>query len=283
MIAICPNPYRDVRLEYTRNVTRILENAGLDCIICPVFAESGDEVLPGDLEYSPLKKAADCALSVVIGGDGTVLAVARELVDSAIPLFGINLGTKGFLCTTDPNEPDCTDLLIRAARGDLLTCSRMMLDVEVFRKDRCIFSNYALNDAVLRGYIDCIQTDIYINDVMIKSYFGDGVILATPSGSTGYSMSAGGPIVEPSANNYIITPICAHSLSARSFVLTTQKQIKVIVERLHDRRAYISVDGGSPMELMNGDCIRIRKSDRYFHILERDSFSYFENISNKLY
>ena len=283
MIAICPNPYRDVRLEYTRNVTRILENAGFDCIICPVFAESGDEVLPGDLEYSPLKKAADCTLSVVIGGDGTVLAVARELVDSAIPLFGINLGTKGFLCTTDPNEPDCTDLLIRAARGDLLTCSRMMLDVEVFRKDRCIFSNYALNDAVLRGYIDCIQTDIYINDVIIKSYFGDGVILATPSGSTGYSMSAGGPIVEPSANNYIITPICAHSLSARSFVLTTQKQIKVIVERLHDRRAYISVDGGSPMELMNGDCIRIRKSDRYFHILERDSFSYFENISNKLY
>lgn len=283
MIAICPNPYRDVQLEYTRNVTRILENAGFNCSICPVFAESGDEVLPGDLEYSPLKKAADCTLSVVIGGDGTVLAVARELVDSAIPLFGINLGTKGFLCTTDPNEPDCTDLLIRAARGDLLTCSRMMLDVEVFRKDRCIFSNYALNDAVLRGYIDCIQTDIYINDVMIKSYFGDGVILATPSGSTGYSMSAGGPIVEPSANNYIITPICAHSLSARSFVLTTQKQIKVIVERLHDRRAYISVDGGSPMELMNGDCIRIRKSDRYFHILERDSFSYFENISNKLY
>lgn len=283
MIAICPNPYRDVRLEYTRNVTRILENAGFNCSICPVFAESGDEVLPGDLEYSPLKKAEDCTLSVVIGGDGTVLAVARELVDSAIPLFGINLGTKGFLCTADPNEPDCTDLLIRAARGDLLTCSRMMLDVEVFRKDRCIFSNYALNDAVLRGYIDCIQTDIYINDVMIKSYFGDGVILATPSGSTGYSMSAGGPIVEPSANNYIITPICAHSLSARSFVLTTQKQIKVIVERLHDRRAYISVDGRSPMELMNGDCIRIRKSDRYFHILERDSFSYFENISNKLY
>ncbi len=283
MIALCPNPYRDIRLDYTREVMQILNKEGFATCICPVFADPGEKVLPDDLVYSPLKDAAGCSLAVVIGGDGTILAVARDLIDSAMPLFGINLGTKGFLSTTDPSEPDCAELLIRAAKKDLLMCSRMMLDVEVFRDEQCIFSNYALNDAVLRGYIDCIQTDIYINDVMIKSYFGDGVILSTPSGSTGYSMSAGGPIVEPSANNYIITPICAHSLSARSFVLTTKKQIKVIVERLHGRRAYISVDGGNPMELMNGDCIRIRKSDKYFHILERDSFSYFENISNKLY
>ena len=283
MIALCPNPFRDTGLEYTRDVMEILQGDGFRTCICPVFANPGDDVLPQDLEYSPLSDAFHCSLVVVIGGYGTILAVARELVESPAPIFGINLGTKGFLCTTDPVDEDCFDLLRSAARGKLKTCSRMMIDVEVYRNDKCIYSDYALNDAVLRGYIDCIQTDIYIDDVMIKSYFGDGVIISTPSGSTGYSMSAGGPIVEPSANNFIITPICAHSLSARSFVLTTHKKIAVSVERLHDRRAYISVDGGDDMELANGDIIRIRKSSYYFHLLERDSYSYFENISNKLY
>ncbi len=283
MIAVCPNPFRDINLEFTRKVQSVLRSAGLRSCICPVFASADDPVLPDDLEYMPLNEATGCSLAVVIGGDGTILAVARELIKHNIPIFGINLGTKGFLCTTDPGDADCFDLLIRAIRGELVICSRMMLDVEVIRNGESIYTDYALNDAVLRGYIDCIQTDIYIDDVMIKSYFGDGIILSTPSGSTGYSMSAGGPIVEPSANNFIITPICAHSLSARSFVLTTHKKIKVSVERLHDRRAYISVDGGNDLELMNGDCIRIRKSDSYFHLIERDSFSYFENISNKLY
>ena len=142
MIALCPNPYRDIRLEYTRDVMGILNNEGFETCICPVFADAGDKVLPEDLKYSLLKMAAECTLAVVIGGDGTILAVARKLIGSSIPLFGINLGTKGFLCTTDPNEPDCSELLIRAAKGDLLTCSRMMLDVEVFREDKCIFSNY---------------------------------------------------------------------------------------------------------------------------------------------
>ena len=283
MIALCPNPFRDIRLEYTREVMQVLQEDGFRTCICPVFADTDDPVLPDDLEYYSLTEAGKCTLAVVIGGDGTILAVARELVESSAPIFGINLGTKGFLCTTDPVDEDCFDLLRRAARGKLKTSSRMMLDVEVIRNGECVYTDYAFNDAVLRGYIDCIQTDIYIDDVMIKSYFGDGVIIATPSGSTGYSMSAGGPIVEPSANNYIITPICAHSLSARSFVLTTHKKIAVKVERLHDRRAYISVDGGDDMELANGDLIHIRKSTYYFHLLERDGFSYFENISNKLY
>ena len=283
MIALCPNPFRDIRLEYTREVMQVLQEDGFRTCICPVFADTDDPVLPDDLEYYSLTEAGKCTLAVVIGGDGTILAVARELVESSAPIFGINLGTKGFLCTTDPVDEDCFDLLRRAARGKLKTSSRMMLDVEVIRNGECVYTDYAFNDAVLLGYIDCIQTDIYIDDVMIKSYFGDGVIIATPSGSTGYSMSAGGPIVEPSANNYIITPICAHSLSARSFVLTTHKKIAVKVERLHDRRAYISVDGGDDMELANGDLIHIRKSTYYFHLLERDGFSYFENISNKLY
>lgn len=283
MIAVCPNPFRDIKLDFTRKVIDVLESAGFRSCICPVFTSEDDQVLPDDLSYASLKEASGCSFAVVIGGDGTILAVARELVRYETPIFGINLGTKGFLCTTDPTDEDCFDLLIRAVRGELMVSSRMMIDVEVVRNGKTVYSDYALNDAVLRGYIDCIQTDIFIDDVMIKSYFGDGVILSTPSGSTGYSMSAGGPIVEPYANNFIITPICAHSLSARSFVLTTHNKIKISVERLHDRRAYISVDGGEDMELANGDCIRIKKSDSYFHMIERNSFSYFENISNKLY
>jgi NAD+ kinase len=158
----------------------------------------------------------------------------------------------------------------------------MLLDIKVFREDACIYVDYALNDAVLHGYIDCIQTDVFINDVMIKSYFGDGIIVSTPTGSTGYSMSAGGPIVEPSAENFIITPICAHSLSARSYVFSSDNQVKIQAERLHGRRAYLSVDGGESLELMNGDSIIISRSSCHFSILERDRYSYYENISNKL-
>ena len=283
MIAVCPNPYRDINLEFTKKVLGVLNSAGYRSCVCPVFASATDPALPNDLEYYSLGDSSVFSLAVVIGGDGTILAVGRDLIKADTPIFGINLGTKGFLCATDPSDPDCFELLIRAVKGQLAVSSRMMLDVDLIRNGSSIYTDFALNDAVLRGYIDCIQTDVFIDDVMIKSYFGDGVILSTPNGSTGYSMSAGGPIVEPSANNFIITPICAHSLSARSFVLTTHKKIKISVERLHDRRAYISVDGGNPVELMNGDSIRIRKSDSYFHLMQRDGFSYFENISNKLY
>jgi NAD+ kinase len=218
----------------------------------------------------------------VIGGDGTILSVARKIVSSQTPIFGINLGTKGFLCTTDPSDPDCETLLMQAASGALASCNRMLLDVRVFREDSCIYVDYALNDAVLHGYIDCIQTDVFINDIMIKSYFGDGIIVSTPTGSTGYSMSAGGPIVEPSAENFIITPICAHSLSARSYVFSSDNRVRILMERLHGRRAYLSVDGGESLELMNGDNILITRSSCHFSILERDRYSYYENISNKL-
>ena len=283
MIAVCPNPYRDIELNYTRTVIRELEASGHRTVICPVFAEPDDEILPADLQYSRLDDAEDCSLAVVIGGDGTILSVARKIVSRLIPIFGINLGTKGFLCTTDPSDSDCLSLLKDAASGALASCNRMLLDVRVFRNDACIYVDYALNDAVLHGYIDCIQTDVYINDIMIKSYFGDGIIVSTPTGSTGYSMSAGGPIVEPSAENFIITPICAHSLSARSYVFSSDNRVRLLAERLHGRRAYLSVDGGESLELMNGDSILITRSSCHFSILERDRFSYYENISNKLY
>jgi NAD+ kinase len=282
MIAVCPNPYRDIDLVYTRRVVRDLANGGYATKICPVFAEIDDEILPDDLSYSRIEEIGDPSLAVVIGGDGTILSVARKIVSGQTPIFGINLGTKGFLCTTDPSDRDCESLLMDAASGALASCNRMLLDIKVFREDACIYVDYALNDAVLHGYIDCIQTDVFINDVMIKSYFGDGIIVSTPTGSTGYSMSAGGPIVEPSAENFIITPICAHSLSARSYVFSSDNQVKIQAERLHGRRAYLSVDGGESLELMNGDSIIISRSSCHFSILERDRYSYYENISNKL-
>lgn len=282
MIAVCPNPYRDIDLAYTRRVVSDLTNGGYATKICPVFADIDDEILPDDLCYSRIEEIGEPALAVVIGGDGTILSVARKIVSGQTPIFGINLGTKGFLCTTDPGDKDCESLLMDAASGALASCNRMLLDVKVFREDACIYVDYALNDAVLHGYIDCIQTDVFINDIMIKSYFGDGIIISTPTGSTGYSMSAGGPIVEPSAENFIITPICAHSLSARSYVFSSDNRVKILAERLHGRRAYLSVDGGESLELMNGDSIIITRSSCHFSILERDRYSYYENISNKL-
>ncbi len=158
----------------------------------------------------------------------------------------------------------------------------MMLDVEVIRNGEIAFQDCALNDVVMHGYGDCIRLNAWCDGDKVTSFSGDGIILATPTGSTGYSMSAGGPIVEPDAKNIIISPICAHMMSARSFVLDPERTVSVIAEKLHGRRAYLSVDGNFVLDLDNGDIIRVKKSRRYTRMVELGINSFFEIAYKKL-
>lgn len=279
MIAICPNPFRDHELKLTREIETVLQQAGFDTAVCPVFSEDEPEMLPQDLRYLPLQSCADCSLAVVVGGDGTILAVSRALRGREIPILGVNLGTKGFLANLEPDE---IGYAVPAARGELRISRRMMLAVSLRRDGEILYTDHALNDAVVHGYGDCVQLTAYCDSDKIVSYSGDGIILSTPTGSTGYSMSAGGPIVEPEAANIILSPICAHRMGSRSFVLDSGRTVIVKAERLHSRRAYLSVDGISVADLQNGDELLVAKSEYVTLMADPGTRSFFEIAYDKL-
>lgn len=280
MIALCPNPFRDLNLDLTRRLDAMLRAEGFETLLCPVFADEDPTVLPEDLRYSPLNDCgSDCSLAIVIGGDGTILAVVRALHGRDVPILGVNLGTKGFMTAL---EPENIALAIKAARGERRISRRMMLDMALYREGELVCTDQALNDVVLHGYGDVIQTTAFCNADKITSISGDGIILATPTGSTGYSMSAGGPIVEPDAENILISPICAHTLGARTFVLDSRRRVTVRAEKLHGRRAYLSVDGYSVADLVNGDIVNVCRSEHKILMIDPSLRSFFENTYQKL-
>ena len=280
MIAICPNPFRDNELTHTIKLDSMLRTAGFETMICPVFADDQPEILPDGLEYHALSDiCSNCSLIIVVGGDGTILAVVRAIHGLSVPLLGVNLGTKGFMTALEPEE---IDYALQAARGEMTISRRMMLDVSLKRDGQIVFTDHALNDAVIHGYGECIQMTASCNGSIMTSFSGDGIILSTPTGSTGYSMSAGGPIVEPDAANIILSPICAHRMVSRSFVLDSSRTVVVKTEKLHGRRAYLSVDGTSVADLVNGDELIVKRSQHETWMADMGRKTFYEMAFEKL-
>ena len=280
MIAICPNPFRDTGLQLTLEIRRMLSAAGHDSVGCPVFADDEPGVIPSEIPMVKLEDAAgECSLIVVVGGDGTLLSVARTLHDYSVPILGVNLGTKGFMTTLEPED---IALIPEAAKGSMTVSRRMKLDIALTRGGETIYTDCALNDAVIHGYGDCIKLTAMCDGDTITAFSGDGIVLATPTGSTGYSMSAGGPIVEPDAENILITPICAHVMGARSFVLDPVRTISVKTEKLHGRRAYLSVDGNPVYDLANDDVVTVKRSARYTEMVNMGRKSFYDIAYEKL-
>ncbi len=280
MIAICPNPFRDSGLLLTKRIISILSDNGYTSTVCPIFSENADDVLPNDLEYSSLASvSSDISLAIVLGGDGTILSVVRSLSGKTIPVFGVNMGTKGFMTAIEPED---IDIVASVAKGEFRQSKRMMLDVSVSRSGRVLLTDTALNDAVIHGYGDCIGITALCDGNRMTEISGDGVVLSTPSGSTGYSMSAGGPIVEPEANAIVFSPICAHSIGARPFVLDSSREITVIAGRLHSRRAYLAIDGQPVFDIENGDRITVKRSEEFTVMAEIGNKSFFEKTYEKL-
>ena len=280
MIAVCPNPFRDKDCKLGRQVAALLNGHGYETCFCPIFADEGDAVLPKDLQFSVLTElAGECSLIIVIGGDGTILHAARQIHPHSVPMLGINLGSKGFMANLEPEE---YAYVLRAAEGDYRLSRRMKLDVSLWRGGVEICRDQALNDVVMHGYGDCIKITALCNGKRITAFSGDGIILSTPTGSTGYSMSAGGPIVEPNAENIIISPICAHMMSSRSFVLSPDNVITVEMEKQHDRRAYLSVDGYSVTDLSGGDRLVVRRSECYTYMADLGLRNFYDIAFEKL-
>lgn len=280
LIAICPNPFRDIGLDLTKKSINLLNDAGYETAVCPVFGKDEPGAIPDDIETVDWDKVAETAsMFIIIGGDGTVLNTARSLNHISTPLLGVNLGTKGFMASLEPAD---IERILDAAEGRYVSSPRMMIDVKLIRNGELIYSGCALNDAVIHGMGDCIKLTAWCDGDRIVSFSGDGIVVATPTGSTGYSMSAGGPIVEPEAKNILISPICAHVIGAKNFVLSSKHLVSVKAEKIHDRRAYLSVDGDEGVEIINDDIVVVQESEKFVNLINMGTKSFYDQTFDKL-
>ena len=257
-IVLCPNPERDTGLKFTLAARQLLLLAGHDVVISPVSAHIHGEPLPDSVVIVPLSEAAKGAdLLICFGGDGTILKAARAVMKSPIPILGVNLGHKGFMAELEPQD---IKLLLSAAEGEYEPISRMMLDVELIRDGKVIFSDSALNDAVICGTATAVKIVAYGDGSKITEYTGDGIILATPTGSTAYSLSAGGSLVEPTAENILLTPICAHVIAVRPFVLAPDRIVTVKTGYSEGKKIWLSVDGAELIPFLPEDELKVKMS-----------------------
>jgi NAD+ kinase len=223
----------------------------------------------------------DLDLVVVLGGDGTMLGAARLVGARQIPVLGVNFGWLGYLTefTLDEMFPALED--VRA--GNFFVEQRMMIDVELNRGDRIAVSHRALNDAVVNKAAPArmIELECYINGMFVNGFRADGMIVATPTGSTAYSLSAGGPIVHPSMSAILLTPICPHMLSNRPVVVPGESVVDLIFKRAEEE-LMLTIDGQSCVSLLSDDRITLRRSSTTFNLVRPTNRNYFEVLRTKL-
>ena len=283
-VVLSPNPYRDRGLKAALRASAILEQGGIETCMClPFSLDSGSRVeLPSQQEFRAMQaelKNAD--VLICFGGDGTILHAALDAIAHKVPVLGVNMGSVGFMAELEHSE---LDLLSRVAEKKYTLEPRMMLDVVIRRGKDIVCRDLALNDAVItKGAVArVIDLDVSGDGVPIYDFSGDGVILSTPTGSTAYSMSAGGPIVEPTAENIIVTPICAHALHAKSLVLDRSRVVRVKIGRLSRKSAHLSVDGGRAFKLCSSDVVEVRRSKCVTQVVRLTQRSFYEIINQKL-
>ena len=281
-VILCPNPYRDKGLAAAREAERILNSVGLETVFCLPFRPEGGEQQFG-VACRPLnQELRNGDIVVAFGGDGTILHLARSASMRQVPVLGVNLGSLGFMSELEVSE---MHLLKNLACGEFKRERRMMLDVTVERDGRTIYTNSGLNDAVItKGAIArVVRLQVIAGTENIGHFSGDGVIVATPTGSTGYSLSAGGPIVEPTARNFVISPICAHTGFPKSFVLSADGQVTVApAERGRNKQVFLSVDGGKAFVLQQEDKVRISRSQYETELIRLTDKSVYQILHTKM-
>lgn len=280
-VILTPNPYRDGGFSTVRAAQKILQDAGLETRICLPFEVDRSFVLPKDIRFSRLDRELDRAdLVICFGGDGTILHMAKAATRHRIPILGVNIGTMGFIAELESTE---LEQLARIATGDFTIDSRMMLDVIIKRDRDVIFHDISLNDVVItKGAVArIVHLNVQCDGVQALDFGGDGLIVATPTGSTAYSLSAGGPLVEPDARNILITPICAHDVVSRCIVASDRRTVTVQMAQNARRNAFLSVDGGRAVKMNMGDVAQITCSKLETKLIRLKDRSFYDVINNK--
>lgn len=280
-VILTPNPYRDKNFQTVRAAMEILTANGIETKICLPFEVDRTYDLPKDLHFSRLDRELPNASAVIcFGGDGTILHMAKAATRQGVPILGVNIGTMGFMAELESTE---LSELSRLANDDYTIDNRMMLDVTVHRDRDIIFHDICLNDVVItKGAVArIVHLAVNCDGVQAMECGGDGIIVATPTGSTAYSLSAGGPIVEPEAHSILVTPICAHDVASRSIVASDQRVITVGLTRNARRNAYLSVDGGKALRMNMGDIATVRKSNLVTKLVRLKDRSFYDVIGAK--
>jgi len=259
--------------------------------LCDVLLSRGIEVLlhypaaeliESDDAHSAEELALHADVIAVLGGDGTMLAAMEKLGNTEKPVAGINIGTLGFLTSCTENELELFADALQS--GEYRTSERTLLHSEIVHADGSSREFIALNEVVLaRGQTGkLVSLCALINGEMLNHYRADGLIVATPTGSTAYNLSAGGPLISPDARVFVITPICPHSLSYRSLVVNDDAQVEIVPEGTGEEPMFFTVDGRDIVEVFAGTSIRVRKSSRSFQLLRLKNRSFYEALRQKL-
>ena len=259
----------------------VLRSVGVEVCACLPFELDKKYTLPDDIHFSKLDREIRTAdMLVCLGGDGTILHMAKTATRYNVPILGINIGTLGFMAELEDSE---LDALKRIAADDYVLDERKMLNVTVYRDRDIIFREVCLNDAVFtKGAVArVVSLLVRCDGVQVMECNGDGVIVATPTGSTAYSLSAGGPIVEPGAESILITPICAHDVSTRSVVVSDKREITVSLSDNTRHSAYLSVDGGKALKMNAGDVARIERSESVTKLVRLKDHSFYDVVNMK--
>ncbi|MDD7219225.1 MAG: NAD(+)/NADH kinase [Clostridia bacterium] len=278
---IIANSEKDPDLQITEKIEQYLKAHGKSCTIQHSFSKH-----EGLYHYTdPAQIPDDTQCIIVLGGDGTLLQAARDVVHKGIPLLGINLGHLGFLAEVD--QYSLYSSLDQLIADDYEVEERMMLEGRVYRGQQLLGTDIALNDIVIGrdGHLRVVRFKNYVNEVYLNSYNADGIIISTPTGSTGYSLSAGGPIVSPNAEMTILTPIAPHTLNTRSIIFPAEDVITVEIGKGRHcdcEKGIASFDGDTSIPMVTGDCIRIRQADVKTKILKLNHLSFVEVLRRKM-
>ncbi|MCQ2517469.1 MAG: NAD(+)/NADH kinase [Lachnospiraceae bacterium] len=274
---IVTNESKDEGLEVSSRVGAFLEEN--DCSVRYVSFNRKKPIFNDD-------DIAFCDCVIVLGGDGTILSVANGIRAFDKPILGVNMGHVGYLASA--NKDDILNSLSRLLSGDFRLCKRMMVSGDIVRSGHSIMKNAALNDIVITrgGSLQVLNFEIYVSGRPLKSYSADGVIVSTPTGSTAYNLSAGGPICEPESDVILITPISPHTLMNRSIVLKAEDIIEIEILGAHDvdseQLIEVNFDGGNRMPLKTGDRVVVTKSQRTTELVTFDDVSFLETLHIKM-
>lgn len=277
-VSIITNLSKDKDLKMTELIVEWLEKRGFKVLL---LEEAANRLKRKELGCNNKEIYSQCDYAIVLGGDGTLLGAAREAVNYETPLLGVNMGHLGFI--TEVEVRDVFAALEKICKKEFTIEERLMLEAQVTKEGVNTDVFYCLNDfGITKGILSRIITlKVYVNDEYMDTYNADGIVISTPTGSTAYSLSAGGPIVNPKIGAIIITPICPHSLGSRSIVISKDEVVMVDVAD-DNQGVYLTTDGQRGFKLKNGDRVIIRKATHTARLIKVFNRSFYDVLRNKL-
>lgn len=277
-VGIIVNPEKPKAHDVASQLLHLLEEKKVKVYIEPEVAERFNRL---EIQLTKEQFPHHVQMIFVLGGDGTLLGIARQFAPYDIPILGINVGYLGFLSEAEPE--DLSSAVDRLLDGDYYIEERLMLEAEMIRDGKVLKHGIALNDVgIAKGsFSRMIDSSVYMDGMFVGKYSGDGVIISTPTGSTAYSLSCGGPIVSPDIQTILLTPICPHTLTSRPMVLPAESILEVKVFAHHTEMG-VTIDGQLGYELQSGDIVRIQRSKHRTQLIKWKERSFFEVVRKKL-